>query len=154
MPVTQVNALLARRKSVLDFVGKELTTFSKNLGTDDKGKVQVHLDSIRSLEAQLTAMPADDDHDLHAAERSRRPGLSFTNSNNTNYPTQVKFMADLVAAAVICGKARAVTMDLIDNGGGNSLTFPWLNISSPDYHAIAHKGSSDYARKTMIDQWF
>jgi hypothetical protein len=57
MPVTQVNALLARRRSVLDFVGKELTTFSKNLGTDDRGKVQVHLDSIRSLEAQLTAMP-------------------------------------------------------------------------------------------------
>jgi len=81
-------------------------------------------------------------------------GLSFSNSNNTNYPMQVQFMADLVAAAVICGKARAVTMDLIDNGGGNSLTFPWLNISSPDFHAIAHKGSCDYVNKTKIDQWF
>ena len=37
-------------ESVLDFVGKELTAFSKNLGTDDKAKVQIHLDSIRSLE--------------------------------------------------------------------------------------------------------
>jgi hypothetical protein len=45
-------------------------------------------------------------------------------------------------------------MDLIDNGGGSSLTFPWLNISSPDFHAIAHKGSSDYVNKTKIDQWF
>ena len=63
-------------------------------------------------------------------------------------------MADLVAAAVICGKARAVTMDLIDDGGGNSLNFPWLNISSPDYHAIAHQGSAGYTQKTAIDQWF
>ena len=153
MPVTQVNALLARRKSVLDFVGKELTTFSKNLGSDDKGKVQVHLDSIRSLESQLSAMPPTTTTTC-TPPTITPTGLSFTNSNNTNYPTQVKFMADIVAAAVICGKARAVTMDLIDNGGGNSLTFPWLNIASPDYHAIAHLGSSDYARKTMIDQWF
>jgi hypothetical protein len=153
MPVTQVNALLARRRSVLDFVGKELTTFSKNLGTDDKGKVQVHLDSIRSLEAQLAAMPPTTSTACTTPTLTPA-GLNFSNSNNTNYPTQVKFMADLVAAAVICGKARAVTMDLIDNGGGNSLTFPWLNIASPDYHAIAHLGSSDYARKTMIDQWF
>jgi len=47
-----------------------------------------------------------------------------------------------------------VTMDLIDNGGGNSLTFPWLNIPSPDFHAIAHQGSANYAQKAVIDQWF
>ena len=63
-------------------------------------------------------------------------------------------MSDIVAAAVVCGKSRAVTMDLIDNGGGNSLTFPWLNIPSPDFHAIAHQGSANYAQKAVIDQWF
>ena len=63
-------------------------------------------------------------------------------------------MSDIVAAAVICGKSRAVTMDLIDNGGGNSLTFPWLSIPSPDFHAIAHQGSMNYTEKSVIDQWF
>lgn len=153
MPVTQVNALLARRKSVLDYVGKQLTGFSNKLGTDDRLKVQAHFDSIQSLEKQLQAMPATTTTTCTAPSITPT-GLGFSNSNNTNYPTQVQFMADLVAAAVICGKARAVTMDLIDNGGGNSLTFPWLNISSPDFHAIAHKGSSDYTHKAMIDQWF
>ncbi len=38
-----MNALIARRKSVLDFVGGELTKFAGNLGTDDKTKVQSHL---------------------------------------------------------------------------------------------------------------
>ena len=153
MPVTQINTLLARRKSVLDVVGKELTGFARNLGIDDRNKVQVHLDSIQSLQAQLQTMPATTTT-MCTPPTLTPAGLSFTNSNNTNYPTQVKFMAQLVAAAVICGKARAVTMDLIDNGGGNSLTFPWLNISSPDFHAIAHNGQADYARKSMIDQWF
>ena len=68
MPATQVDALFARRKSVLDSVGTELTTFSKNLGTEDKSKVQVHLDSIRSLEAQLTPHGRDLHRDLHRAD--------------------------------------------------------------------------------------
>ena len=107
----------------------------------------IHLDSIRSLEEQLkppTTTPATctraDDHADRAQLQHRR-----------QLPDHVKFMSDLVAAAVICGKSRAVTMDLIDNGGGNSLTFPWLNIPSPDFHAIAHQGSANYAQKTVID---
>jgi hypothetical protein len=151
MPAPQVDALLARRKSVLDFVGGELTTFSKNLGTDDKAKVQIHLDSIRSIENQLssTATPMG----ASCTNPTITPtGLNF--DTVSNYPNHVKFMSDIVAAAVICGKARSVTMDLIDNGGGNSLTFPWLNISSPDFHAIAHQGSANYTQKSVIDQWF
>jgi Protein of unknown function (DUF1552) len=72
----------------------------------------------------------------------------------SNYPQHVTFMADIVAAAIACDKSRAITMDLIDDGGGNSLTFPWLNIPSPDYHAISHQGTAGYTQKTQIDQWF
>jgi Protein of unknown function (DUF1552) len=152
MPASQVNALLARRKSVLDFVGGELTTFSQNLGTDDKVKVQSHLDAIRSLESQLTSMSSTGTGATCTPPTIAPTGLNF--NTVTNYPTHVQFMSDLVAAAVICGKARAVTMDLIDNGGGNSLTFPWISIPSPDMHAIAHQGSTNYAQKSLIDQWF
>jgi hypothetical protein len=150
MSATQLAALHARRKSVLDFVGGELTNFSTNLGTDDKVKVQSHLDSIRALEAQLQTSGMST---AACTPPTITPaGLNF--NTITNYPAHVTFMSDLVAAAVICGKARAVTMDLIDNGGGNSLTFPWLNIPSPDFHAIAHQGSTNYAQKSVIDQWF
>jgi hypothetical protein len=148
----QMNALLARRKSVLDFVGTELTAFSKNLGTDDKAKVQSHLDSIRTLEDQLTSGSGPSPVPSCTAPDITPSGLNF--NTVTNYPNHVKFMSDIVAAAVICGKARSVTLDLIDNGGGNSLTFPWLNIPSPDFHAIAHQGSANYAQKVVIDQWF
>ena len=150
MTPTQLNALLSRRKSILDYVGGELGTFSKNLGTDDRAKVQIHLDSIRSLEKQLTTAPT-------TPTTCTTPVLTPTALNFSsvaNYPHHVKFMSDLVAAAIICGRSRAVTMDLIDNGGGNSLTFPWLEIPSPDFHAIAHQGSANYKQKVLIDQWF
>jgi hypothetical protein len=150
MTASQMNALLARRKSVLDFVGGELGKFATNLGTDDKVKVQSHLQGIQSLESQLTSMPTST---TTCTPPSVTPaGLNL--NTVTNYPKHVTFMSDIVAAAICCGKARAVTMDLIDNGGGNSLTFPWINIPSPDMHAIAHQGSSNYAQKSLIDQWF
>ena len=79
-------------------------------------------------------------------------GLNF--KTVTNFPTHVKLMMDLVAAAVKCDLARAITMDLVDNGGGNSLTFPWLNIPSPDFHAISHLGSTGFPQKVQIDTWF
>jgi len=150
MPPSDMNALLARRKSVLDFVGGALTTFAKNLGSDDKNNVMVHLDSVRSLEDQLK--PPTGTSATCAAPTITPTALNF--NTIANYPNHVKFMSDIVAAAVVCGKSRAVTMDLIDNGGGNSLTFPWLNIPSPDFHAIAHQGSANYTQKAAIDQWF
>jgi hypothetical protein len=150
MTPVDMNALIARRKSVLDYVGGELTGFAKNLGTADKNNVMVHLQSVKSLEDQLkpsTGAPA-----TCSSPDITPTGLNF--NTIANYPNHVKFMSDIVAAAVVCGKSRAVTMDLIDNGGGNSLTFPWLNIPSPDFHAIAHQGSANYAQKAVIDQWF
>jgi Protein of unknown function (DUF1552) len=151
LPVAQVNALFQRRKSALDFVSTELTAFAANLGTDDKITVQNHMDSVRQLESQLQSSSSPSTGTC-TAPANTGAGLSF--SNNSGYNTLITFMADIVAAAVICGKARCVTMDLIDDGGGNSLNFPWLNISSPDYHAIAHQGVSGYTQKTAIDQWF
>ncbi len=150
MTAAQMNALIARRKSVLDVVGRQLNRFAASLGTDDKSKVQSHLAAIQSLENQLQSMSS-------SGPACTPPALTPTGLNFntvTNYPTHVTFMSDIVAAAVICGQARAVTMDLIDNGGGNSLTFPWINIPSPDMHAIAHQGTANYDQKSQIDRWF
>jgi hypothetical protein len=150
MTAAQMNALIARRKSVLDCVGGQLNRFAANLGTDDKTKVQSHLAAIQSLESQLQSMGS-------GGTACTPPNVSPTGLNFntvTNYPAHVTFMSDIVAAAVICGQARAVTMDLIDNGGGNSLTFPWIDIPSPDMHAIAHQGTANYDQKSQIDRWF
>ena len=75
MTPVDMNALIARRKSVLDYVGGELTGFAKNLGTDDKNNVMVHLQSVKSLRGPAQAV---DRHarDLHrAGHHADRPQL-------------------------------------------------------------------------------
>jgi hypothetical protein len=149
----QISSLLLRRKSVLDHVIGELTSFQTRIGTDDKQKVQAHLDSVRAIENQLTGGSATPTPGAGCMPPPNTPaGLNF--KTVANFPNHVKLMMDLVAAAVKCDKARAITIDLVDNGGANTLTFPWLNIPSPDFHAIAHQGAPGFAQKTPIDVWF
>ncbi len=146
-----VDPLLARRKSVIDFAIKDLTAFSTRLGSDDKAKINAHLESIRTIEKQLVAPVAPVGAGC-APPPNTPTGLNLTQA--ANYPAVTKLMMDIIAAAVKCDIARTFTLDLIDDGGGNSLTFPSLGLASPDFHAIAHLGSAGFASKTMIDTFY
>jgi hypothetical protein len=149
MSSSQLSSLSQRRASVLDAVVSQVTAFQNILGTDDKVKIQAHLNSVRQLEMDLQASATT------CTPPSLTPsGLTF--NGITNYPTQVNFLMRLASAAVTCGISRCVTIDLINDGGGDILTFPWLSpaINSPDYHAIAHAGASDATQKTSIDTWW
>ena len=138
--------LLAQQKSVLDYCIDDIMRFEARLGSEDKVKIDAHLSSLRAIEQQLGMPPG-------CQPAAPTPtGLSF--NVNANYPDQVRMMTDLIAAAVKCDVARAITLDLIDDGGGNSLTFPWLGIPTPDYPSIAHQGAAGYPQKTQIDTWF
>ena len=53
--IRRVDRLVAERKSILDFVGKDLERFRDRLGAEDQMSVTGHLESIRALEKQLAA---------------------------------------------------------------------------------------------------
>ena len=107
--------LLARRQSVLDFCIDDLARFGSRLGSEDKPKIDSHLQSLRAIEMQLGTLPG-----CHPPAQIPT-GLNF--NDNNNYPILVKSMMDMIAAAVKCDVARTFTLDLIDDGGGNSLDF-------------------------------
>ena len=85
-------------------------------------------DSIQSLEDQLKPSTGTA-RDLHGADdHADRPQLQQRSRTTRTTCSSCRTSS---RRRSICGKSRAVTMDLIDNGGGNSLTFPWLNIPQP-----------------------
>jgi hypothetical protein len=144
----QISNVQARRKSILDLVSTQLTAFQGVVGTDDKVKIQSHLDSVRGIEQSLTG------ETLTTGCVPPTLGATVNYTQTANYPAFVDIQMKLAAAAVTCGISRAVTLELIDDGGGNSLTFPWLSVSQSNYHAIAHLGAGAAADKTTIDTWF
>jgi hypothetical protein len=155
-----VDALKVRRKSVLDFVGGELDQFANGLGSEDRAKVQSHIEAIAALEARLGGMAGSGGTGgvgTPVGAGCAAPVLPTTKPNFNdvrNYPAHVAATLAIAGAAVKCDFARCITVDLIDDGGGNSLTFPWLDVENIDYHAIAHKGEASYGDKAPIDTWF
>jgi hypothetical protein len=144
----QISNVQARRKSILDLVTTQLTAFQGVVGTDDKIKIQSHLAAIRDIEDSLSGQTTTAGCTTPVVDTT--PDFTTT----ANYPKLVAAQMQLAAAAVTCGISNAVTIELVDDGGGNSLTFPWLNVSQSNYHAIAHLGAGAAADKTVIDTWF
>lgn len=51
---TSASSLIKRRKSILDAVSGEITSLQSTLGSNEKAKLDAHLDSIRQLENKLS----------------------------------------------------------------------------------------------------
>ncbi|HVX96039.1 MAG TPA: DUF1552 domain-containing protein [Polyangia bacterium] len=150
LPSADLEALKARRQSVLDYVHGELTTYGARLGTDDRAKIGAHLDSIRALENALTALPGGGGV---CAATNTDPGPI------TEYQASMKVFSDLVVTALRCDLTRAVSLTWADHGGSAPYALPFLNLGGSDLaigevHAIAHEGPDGYARKSKIDGWY
>jgi hypothetical protein len=139
MPSADLEKIRARRKSVLDFVSGELTGFSQRMGTDDKAKIDAHFESIRQLEAQLTA-------NNMACE------TPTVNTASKIFQDKVAAMLDMTAMALRCDITRSVSICWADDGGYRPITLPWLDINS-SFHDIAHQGKDGYATKIKADVW-
>jgi hypothetical protein len=135
----QLAKLRARKKSILDFVGQELTGFSQRMGTEDKAKIDAHLASIRQLERQLGASGA-------ACEEP------MVDTGSKIFQDKVAAMLDMTAMALRCDITRAVSICWADDGGYRPITLPWLDINT-SFHDIAHLGASAYETKIKADVW-
>ncbi|MDX2022986.1 MAG: DUF1552 domain-containing protein [Deltaproteobacteria bacterium] len=157
----EIEKLNKERKSVLDYVGKNIDSFAKKLGTEDRQLVQQHLESVRRIESNLQST-------LATGCQKPNVGAAMNITSNVNVPALINAQFDNVAAAMACDTTRAAVVSLANGGGG---WFPeWLN--NPDFnggplagnagnnrnhHDLAHaSGSNAEAKrlKTILESWF
>lgn len=157
----------AARKSVFDYLGRDLEAFGKNMGTEDRQQIAQHLASVRQLEQELQAFTA-------TCSAPTRPdaSLDYVNSQYTPLiPTVHKLQADMVVTALACDLVRVASL-LWSNSSNWGYSFFWLGdefITGRDadnagsggplrqHHEIAHHAYTDAAhtrRKNLVDQWF
>ncbi|HVY31373.1 MAG TPA: DUF1552 domain-containing protein [Polyangiaceae bacterium] len=139
MPAEEVAKIRTRKKSVLDFVSGELSGFSQRMGTEDKAKIDAHLESIRQLEAQLAA-------------GGMACATPTVNTGSKVFQDKVAAMLDMTAMALRCDLTRSVSICWADDGGYRPITLPWLDINS-SFHDIAHLGKEGYPTKIKADVW-
>jgi hypothetical protein len=148
LPPGQIDLVRKRRQSVLDYILQDLTGFSQRLGTEDRTKIQAHMDSIRELEKQLQPPSGDGGGSGVGCVKPTIPAKG----TKLDTPALMKVMFDLAAVALKCDLTRVITFDLYDDGGGDGNNFPWLGVTA-DYHAVAHAGAAQAADKMKIDAW-
>lgn len=127
------------RKSVLDAVGEDAQALAARIGSEDRQRLDKHLEAIRSLEKRLGQTTG-------AASIVCQPGADPGLGADTKAeapPELNKAMADLVIAALSCDLTRVFTFTF--NYAGSHLYFRHLGAAmSKDFHTqIAHAEGGD-----------
>lgn len=126
-------------KSVLDSVLADADRLRGKLGASDQSKLDQYMHGVRELELRLGSVSPE----CVAADRP---------PTDTDFPTRVRLMLDLMALAVQCDLTRVVTFMMGNSISGQS--FPFIGVSEA-HHALSHhqRDPSKLAKLTVIDRW-
>ncbi len=109
MPDPNVARNREMKKSILDNVVKDLNRFSARVGSDDRVKIEAHLQSIRDLEADL-------ERPLTSAGMPPTLPAGVQTASTDAFETTTKMMIDISVAALAADATRVVVLQLGDQG--------------------------------------
>jgi hypothetical protein len=154
-----VAKLLARRKSVLDTVGKQYDTLTPKLGPEDRLKLSQHLEAIRDVEKRLEN-PAGT-----IGEYCKVPdtGSPIDLNDPMNYPIIGKLHMDMLVMALACDVTRVATLQW--SASTNNKPYPFLSYDSgsgpqpilDDEHVMGHQPDEDvhsWNKLRIIRRWY
>jgi hypothetical protein len=139
-----VMRLLARRKSVLDYVSADLGRLTARLPGDERVRLERHLESIHDLERQLAPAPG-------GGGAACAPAAPM---GDDSYPKQSQLQMDVMFMALACDQTRLVTF--IWTGETSQQTFPWIGVNDA-HHDMSHKPDSDAgtrAKLIKVNRWY
>jgi hypothetical protein len=143
-----IKALIAHKKSLLDYTGASLDRFKARLGTDDKQIVESHLSSVRDLENQLATPKAD------LTKCGADPGQPMDIKSGGSYPTLFKLSLDLMVASIRCDVTRVVTLAPCDASGSNISFKAAVPEANRGWHSMGHSPvSGGVDNKRFADKW-
>jgi hypothetical protein len=132
----ELEALIARRKSVNDLVRSEMQTLMarSDLSKSDRDRLTLHFDSIRDLEKGIVCGLGD-------SEVANIEMISQNADNDDYIEDIIKLQFDLIALTMACGMRRAATLQI---GCGNDQTQYWVDgVKQKPFHKISHRIDSD-----------
>ncbi|MCA9672678.1 MAG: DUF1552 domain-containing protein [Myxococcales bacterium] len=146
---SDADALLARRKSVLDAVRGDLAKLRGWVGSEQRVKLDAHLASVRQLETTLAGGSGSGDCSTPPATPQ-----ALAKNDNANFPAITKLQLDMMVAALACDMTRVASIQLSHTVGPP--VFSWLNISQ-GHHQLSHmpdSNSAGVADFVKAERWF
>lgn len=130
----EFEARMKRRKSVLDFVRSDAKRLGRDLGREDRARLDEYLDGVRSLERRV-------EHDMEEVELPfERP-----EGDNRAFEKRLGLLRDLILWALATEQTRVVTFMFANEGSNRS--YKNLEVSEGHHSLTHHKGDEQ-----MIEQ--
>ncbi len=161
MPDPAADKLRIERKSLLDFVGKDLERFKARLGQEDKMLIDGHLESVRQLERKLGAEIKDGGNcgGLFSGDPAKPVAITTANT-----PMLWTLQMQLIVMALKCDVTRVGTTQVGDSTGG-AIIFDFVPgvpregngyQRFRDWHDLGHRPvrpGPDGDDKSRVDKW-
>jgi hypothetical protein len=133
-PSPEVQAAVARKKSVLDHVMGEIQSLQTRVGTIDKTRLDSHLTGLREVERIATTMPATAPSNLTCMAP-----MPPTADEIMTYSTRTKIYSRMFALAFRCDLTRYASM--AQSNGYDSRVYTDISGMIGDHHGITHNGN-------------
>jgi hypothetical protein len=137
------DALLARRKSILDLLQGEITGLQAQVGSAARARLDLHLTSIRDIENRLT----------HGAGGAGGCTMPATPSNDTSDVLAADLThLDLIVSAFACDITRVAALEL---GSDQSLpvNLPSAGLQGDQHGGFLHSGAPDFKNLIKFEAW-
>ncbi len=143
----EVDATLARRKSVLDVVRADLADLRARVGVTEQHKLDDHLEAIRAVEKTLTTPVA-------ASCTAPVAPIDLALQAHENFPALGRTQSDLAVLALACGLTNVASIQWTHTV--SPTVFSWLGIGD-GHHELSHKpdeNAKGVADFVAAERWF
>ncbi|MBZ5707962.1 DUF1552 domain-containing protein [Nannocystis pusilla] len=138
-------ALRARRQRVVDLLVDEATALRGRLGSEERPKLDAHLDALAQLEKGLSGATA--------CALPGAPAAGDT-QDNARFPATTTAQIDMMVAALACGMTRVASLQLSHTVSPTVCS--WLGVSE-GHHSLSHmddKNLAGVAQFVACERWF
>lgn len=158
MPDPAAEERKAREKSVLDFLKTEITTLQTMTSSGEKPILDVHLDSLRELEKQLTQSATAAGTACAAPVQTGITKGQFVAEGVSDPRLAAKLQLDLLYQAINCDLSRVATFQWATSVETTALYnwVPGFNAAPDMHHGYQHEHESpeQEAAFQQIQTWY
>lgn len=135
----------AERLSILDAVFPQVQALSSKVSSEDKFKIEAHLDAINDIEYSLK-------NTVVCTAPEVQSGLHQSNSDDVPLLTQAQMK--IMARVLACDMTRVCSFQF-SRGENDSTKYPWLGVNDQVHHLITHDQSAlAIDQMTSIYTWY
>ena len=130
---TEPDPRLGYRRSVLDAVMGDIQSLQGTLGSEDKVRLEAHLEGVRALETRLARLQ-EDPPDLESCTRPDEPSADYPDiDGRPQISARAEALHDILAMAMACDQTRVFHFQV--SKPVSNLMFPG---ASDGHHNLTH----------------